>query len=128
MEQTPVHEQHNADLLSLIPISSKKLIEIGCSSGALAREFKKLVPEAHYRGVEIDANFADLARRYCDEVKTLNIESADEKFWSDNSDRNCWIFGDTLEHLHNPWRVLEKIHDVMPKGGTVVACIPHPQH
>lgn len=99
MEQTPVHEQHNADLLNLIPIASKKLIEIGCSSGALAREFKKLVPDAHYRGVEINANFADLARRHCNAVTVLNIESADDKFWSDNGDRDCWIFGDTLEHL-----------------------------
>lgn len=41
MEQTPIHEQHNPDLLKLIPIQSKKLIEVGCSSGALAREFKK---------------------------------------------------------------------------------------
>lgn len=128
MEQTPVHEQHNADLLSLIPIISKKLIEIGCSSGALAREFKKLVPDADYRGVEIDANFADLARRHCDLVSVLNIENADEKFWSDNSDRDCWIFGDTLEHLQNPWRVLKNINDVIPEGGVVVACIPNAQH
>lgn len=128
MEQTPVHEQHNADLLSLIPVACKKLIEIGCSSGALAREFKKLVPDADYRGVEIDVNFADLARRHCDVVAVLNIESADENFWSDNGDRDCWIFGDTLEHLQNPWRVLEKIHHVMPEGGVVVACIPNVQH
>lgn len=128
MQQTPVHEQHNADLLSLIPITSKKLIEVGCSSGALAREFKKLVPSANYRGVEIDFNFADLARRHCDVVTVLNIESADEKFWLVNSDRDCWIFGDTLEHLQNPWRVLEKIHHVMPEGGSVVACIPNVQH
>lgn len=128
MDQTPVHEQHNADLLNLIPVTSKKLIEVGCSSGALAREFKKLVPDAHYCGVEIDADFAELGRRYCDVVTVLNIESADEKFWSDNGDRNCWIFGDTLEHLQNPWRVLGKIHHVMPVGGIVVACIPNVQH
>ena len=41
MEQTPGHEQHNPNLLKLIPIQSKKLIEVGCSSGALARELKK---------------------------------------------------------------------------------------
>ncbi len=41
MEQTPIHEQHNPDLLKLIPTQSKNIIEVGCSSGALAREFKK---------------------------------------------------------------------------------------
>lgn len=128
MDQTPVHEQHNADLLNLIPIASKNLIEVGCSSGALAREFKKLVPDADYRGVEIDADFAELARRHCNIVTVLNIESADEKFWSDNGDRNCWIFGDTLEHLQNPWRILKKINEVAPIDGVVVACIPNAQH
>lgn len=128
MDQTPVHEQHNADLLNLIPVASKNLIEVGCSSGALAREFKKLVPDADYRGVEIDADFAELARRHCNIVTVLNIESADEKFWSDNGDRNCWIFGDTLEHLQNPWRILKKINEVAPIDGVVVACIPNAQH
>lgn len=128
IQQTPVHEQHNADLLSLIPVSSKNLIEIGCSSGALAREFKKLVPGADYRGVDIDANFADLARRHCDVVTVLNIENADEKFWSYNSNLDCWIFGDTLEHLQNPWQILKKINEVLPSGGSVVACIPNAQH
>jgi len=41
MDQTPIHELHNPDLLKLIPHSASKIIEIGCSSGALAREFKK---------------------------------------------------------------------------------------
>jgi len=40
MDQTPVHDSHNPDLLRLIPDHSVNLIEIGCSSGALAREFK----------------------------------------------------------------------------------------
>ena len=119
IEQTPVHEKHNADLLSLMPVTCKKLIEVGCSSGALAREFKKLAP---------DANFADLARRHCDVVTVLYIEGADEKFWSDNSDRECWIVGDTLEHLQNSWQVLDRIYHVMPQVGIVEACIPNAQY
>lgn len=41
MKQTPIHEIHNEEVLKLIPETSKKIIEIGCSSGVLAREFKK---------------------------------------------------------------------------------------
>lgn len=44
MQQTPIHDVHNPDLLALIPPTANKLIEIGCSSGALAREFKKINP------------------------------------------------------------------------------------
>jgi len=42
MDQTPAHEQHNPDLLKLIPKDAKTIVEVGCSSGALAREYKKL--------------------------------------------------------------------------------------
>ncbi|MBU3612666.1 class I SAM-dependent methyltransferase [Polynucleobacter sp. MG-27-Goln-C1] len=128
MLQTPVHELHNPDLLKLVPKSAKKLIEIGCSSGALAREFKKITPEASYLGIEIDADYAELARRFCNEVTVLNIENADEYFWRDQADRDCWIFGDALEHLQNPWLILSQIYTVLPFGGSVVACIPNAQH
>lgn len=128
MEQTPIHELHNPDLLRLIPIGSKRLIEIGCSSGALAREFKKLAPEVNYLGIEIDADYAELAKRFCNDTRVLNIEEADEDFWRAQADRDCWIFGDTLEHLQNPWLILSRIYKVIPIGGSVVACIPNAQH
>lgn len=128
MDQTPVHDSHNADLLAFIPRHSKRLIEVGCSSGALAREFKSLAPEANYFGVEIDLNYAELAKRFCNDVAVLDIEKADEDFWKSMADRDCWIFGDTLEHLQNPWLILKKIHDIVPIDGVVVACIPNAQH
>ena len=128
MDQTPVHEQHNPDLLKLIPITAKKLIEVGCSSGALAREFKKLSIDSHYLGIEIDAGYAELAHRHCDEVTILNIEDADDVFWAAQSGREIWIFGDTLEHFKNPWRILEKIFKVIPENGMIIACIPNAQH
>lgn len=40
IQQTPIHDVHNPDLLNLMPPNLKSLIEIGCSSGALAREYK----------------------------------------------------------------------------------------
>ena len=128
MEQTPVHDQHNPDLLKLIPIKSTKLIEVGCSSGALAREFKRLSPNCHYIGIEIDSHYTELAKRYCDQSFTVDIEIADDKFWRKHSDRDCWIFGDTLEHLKDPWIVLKKIRGVIPADGSVVICIPNAQH
>lgn len=128
MEQTPAHENHNPDLIKVIPIGSKKLIEVGCSSGALAREFKKLSPNCDYLGIEVDSMYAQLAKRYCDECLTLDIENADDIFWKKNADRDCWIFGDTLEHLKDPWNILRNIRANIPKNGVVVACIPNAQH
>lgn len=128
MNQTPVHERHNPDLLKLIPNHASKLVEIGCSSGALAREFKILSPKCHYLGIEVDPHYAELAKRFCDDSQVCDIESADDSFWIKNTDRDCWIFGDTLEHLKDPWRILKKIRSIIPEEGSVVVCIPNAQH
>jgi SAM-dependent methyltransferase len=128
MQQTPVHDQHNPDLLKLIPVTSNKLIEVGCSSGALAREFKKLNPNCHYFGVDIDASYAELAQRYCDVTEAQDMDQADQSFYEANMDRDCWIFGDTLEHMRDPWAVLRKIRAVIPANGSVVCCVPNAQH
>jgi SAM-dependent methyltransferase len=128
MQQTPVHEQHNPDLLRLLPANASSVIEIGCSSGALAREYKRSNPACHFLGVEIEPAYAELAQRYCDAVLRLDIETADERFFLDRRECACWVFGDTLEHLKDPWRILRSIRSVIPSGGCVVACIPNAQH
>ena len=128
MKQTPIHDAHNPDLLRMIPPISKRVIEIGCSSGALARELKKNSPSVYYVGVEIESSYAQLAQRYCDETLVLNIEEANEEFWTAQVDKDCWVFGDILEHLVNPWLVLGRIYKSLPVGGVVVACIPNAQH
>lgn len=128
MKQTPVHDRHNPDLLRLIPQEASRLIEVGCSSGALAGAFKNLSPHCHYVGVELDPHYAELARRHCDQSLALDIESAHSSFWLQHADRDCWIFGDTLEHLRDPWSVLGQIRRVIPQEGVVVACIPNAQH
>jgi hypothetical protein len=128
MSQTPVHEFHNQDLLEVIPWGSSKLIEVGCSSGALAREFKKISPGCHYFGIEIDPDYAKLADRYCNETLVMDIEDADDAFWKKHADRDCWIFGDCLEHLRDPWSILRKVRQGMPSGASIAACIPNAQH
>lgn len=127
MDQTPVHERHNADLLLLIPTTARRVVEVGCSSGALAREYKKRNPGCHYLGIELVPEYAALARRHCDEVVDLDIESVSEKAVSE-LEADCWVFGDVLEHLRDPWAVLRKIRAAIPAGGHVVACIPNAQH
>ena len=128
MDQTPAHEQHNPDLLKLIPKDAKSLVEVGCSSGALAREYKKLNADSRYVGVEIDPEYAKLARRYCDAVIECDIESLDEITLRDTLQSECWIFGDALEHLRDPWLLLARIRAFIPNDGSVVACIPNAQH
>jgi 2-polyprenyl-3-methyl-5-hydroxy-6-metoxy-1,4-benzoquinol methylase len=128
MDQTPAHEQHNTDLLAFIPKTAKKLVEVGCSSGALAREYKKINSAAHYTGIEISAAYADLAKRHCDTVLVTDIEHHTYRVLANTAGSDCWIFGDSLEHLRDPWGLLRGIRKFIDKDGSVVACIPNAQH
>lgn len=128
MKQTPVHQHHNPDLLKLMPPSAKRVVEVGCSSGALAREYRKSNPGVYYTGIEIVPAYAELAREHCDRVMDLDIETASHAVLTGDLAADCWVFGDVLEHLHDPWRVLRNIRTSMAPGGCVVACIPNAQH
>lgn len=128
MQQTPVHDAHNPDLLRLMRPNSKSVIEIGCSSGALAREYKKINSECDYFGVDIDESYLERAKVFCDGVLACDLDVAPLEFYQEHAARDCWVFGDTLEHFKDPWKVLRNIRQIIPASGTVVACIPNAQH
>lgn len=124
----PPAQGYNPDLLALIPTPARTLIEVGCSTGSLAHALKRQRPEVHYLGLELDPKAAEIAAQHCDGMVSLDIEGADESLYRDYADRDCWIFGDVLEHLRDPWRVLSHIRKVLPEGGCVVASVPNVQH
>ena len=128
MEQTPAHDNANLTVLQTIPPQSNKIIEIGCGSGVLAREFKKINVDCHYIGLDIVEDYAQMAARFCDATVAANIEKQEDLFFDSHKDRDCWVFADALEHLVDPWLVLKKIRQVIPNHGSVVACIPNAQN
>ena len=71
--QTPLHHQANLDLLRLLP-SVPRLVEAGCSSG-LAVAYRQSNPQCHWLGIEIDPNYADIARAHCDQVLVADLDS-----------------------------------------------------
>jgi len=128
VDPTPAHDRHNEDLLALVPTGARRLVEVGCSSGALARAYRLLNPGCHYVGIEAVPAYAELARRHCDAVVDADIERLDEEALRRDFPCDCWIFGDVLEHLVDPWRLLARVRRVIPPDGSVVACIPNAQH
>lgn len=119
---------YNHDLLNFIPKKSSQIVEVGCNSGALAAAYKKINPHCIYQGIEIDSKAAHSARNYCDSVLVLDIESVGVEFFNKFAQVDCWIFGDVLEHLKDPWLLLSHIRSVIPVDGSIITCIPNAQH
>ena len=128
MKQTPVHDNFNPDLLNIIPDNAKNIVECGSSSGALAKAYKEKNSTCNYIGIEIDADYARLSQRYCDSVMVANLDQLDSTIFDQLTEIDCWVFGDVLEHLVDPWAMLEKLKKTLSANGCVVACIPNMQH
>jgi SAM-dependent methyltransferase len=128
MEQTPLRDYFNPDVLAMIPKDATRIVEVGCGSGALAREYRKINRSCEYIGIEIVPRYADAARAHCTQVLTANIEQLGDDEFGSLFPSSCWIFSDVLEHLYDPWSLLRRIRDMLPRAASVIAVIPNAQH
>ncbi|KZR61792.1 hypothetical protein PMIT1303_01992 [Prochlorococcus sp. MIT 1303] len=123
------YDQINPDLLYRLPTTAKTILEIGCGSGALGQAFKAINPDATYLGVELMNEPARIARTRLDQVWTCNVE-IDGQFTLPDSHQSidALVYGDVLEHLNNPLRLLQQQQEWLSEDGVVIACIPNVQH
>lgn len=129
MKQTPIHNNYNPDLFNAIPADANRVIEVGCSSGALAKAYRAINPSCEYIGTEIEPQYAEVARLHCNQVIEGDIEKILDEVFSTHAPFDCWVFGDVLEHLYDPWLLLRRIaKESLNSNGVVVACIPNMQH
>ncbi len=116
------------DILQHIPVSVKRLLDIGCSIGSLGAEVAKRSPGAQIYGIELDSDMAEIARQKLDKVYiedmdkfSLTQEFAEEAF-------DCVVLADILEHLRDPWNTVNESIEILAWGGVIVACIPNVRH
>jgi 2-polyprenyl-3-methyl-5-hydroxy-6-metoxy-1,4-benzoquinol methylase len=127
-KSTPAHMLVNTDLLALIPPDSRCIVDVGCMHGALAQAFRSQHPKARYLGIDVDPDYARAAAAYCNETLAADIETLDDPAFARLFPSDCWIFGDCLEHLYDPWRVLQRVRASIDPDGCVLVCLPNAQH
>ena len=128
MLATPMHDQANHDLLRMVPDAVRRVVEVGCSSGATGAAFLGAHPQCEYIGIEIVPEYAQAARTRVTEVREADIERMERRDFEALFPVDCWIFGDVLEHLYDPWKTLRSLQPSLADGACVVACIPNAQH
>lgn len=128
MKQTPAHVTVNRDLLALLPNNARRVVEVGCMHGALAQAYRALNPAVHFTGVDIDPSYAAVAAQACDRALAGDIETFERAAFDSLFPSDCWVFGDCLEHLRDPWRVVREVRERIDADGCLVACVPNAQH
>jgi SAM-dependent methyltransferase len=122
------YDNVNLDLLNRIPLGVERILELGCGSGALGAAYKRRNPGCEWIGVELIETAAKQAKGVLDTVFIGDIEDDDFDWHLIRADYDAIVFGDVLEHLRDPWRVLKKLVGFLKATGYVVSCIPNVGH
>jgi SAM-dependent methyltransferase len=111
-------------LLEMARDRPKKVLEIGCASGHSLAYFKQQGSE-FVAGVEIFPEVAEIARARTDidDVIVGNIEEIELNYPEDYFD--MIVASHVLEHVTDPWKVLEKIIKYLKPGGQLIGSLPN---
>jgi 2-polyprenyl-3-methyl-5-hydroxy-6-metoxy-1,4-benzoquinol methylase len=119
------YENPRPDVQSLVPPGAERILDLGCSSGALGAALRAR-QGAEVIGIERDPELAADAEGRLDRVIVADIE---ELFGSEDGSEigpvDCLIAADVLEHLADPWTVLGNAARLVKPGGTVVISLPN---
>lgn len=101
------------------------VLEVGCDLGATLLEIQSRYPNSKIHGLEINSAAVNIAKCLAD-VKEGNIEEEnvpfEEKF-------DYIIFGDVLEHLHDPQKTIRFCKEkLLKEHGRIIASIPNLMH
>lgn len=116
-------ETERSDLVRLIPAGVRHILDLGCARGGYGRLLKRLRPEIRVTGVELNPEMAREARPHYHQVHTRAVEDA--RFKEKFDLVNC---GDIMEHLRDPWAMLNQINGLLKKDGYLVLSLPNAGH
>ncbi len=104
----------------------RRVLEIGCATGATALHLKSVYPDAWVAGIELSEAAVETARARMDVVINAKFEEADlEAHGISAGSIDAVIVADVLEHMYDPWGVLVRLKPYLSPDAQVIASIPN---
>ena len=114
------------EIVPLLPEYSARALDLGCGSGTTSGQLKKIGRFGWVCGVEGNPEVAKIAEKNLDRVLVGDIEKLEYPFEDGTFDTILAL--DILEHMVDPWRVLERLRKLLKPGGRLVVSIPNVRH
>jgi methionine biosynthesis protein MetW len=120
------YENAREEVQAMVPAGRRRVLDLGCSSGALGAALKTR-DGCEVVGVEVDGAYATRARERLDRVIEGDLEAlaAQDGLQEDLGRFDCLIAADVLEHLRDPWTVLARMASLVGPGDPVVVSLPN---
>lgn len=104
------------------PDARFRVLEVGCGCGSTLSYIKWKYPNAEVYGIETVAKAARLGK-YLADILIGNVETMEFPYVNQMFD--YIFFGDVLEHLHNPQKVILDLKKYLRPNGRIYASIPN---
>jgi len=115
------------EVRALVPAGARRVLDVGCGAGALGAALREEREGIEVFGLELFPDAAARARERLDGVLEANLDELDELPW-DRGSFDAMVFGDVLEHLHDPHRLLRVLRPWLSGDGALVCSIPNVGH
>lgn len=115
------------ELRALVPQTARRVLDVGCGAGALGAALKAERPGLEVVGLEGFPEAAERARARLDDVYHLDLDALDA-LPADAGTFDAMVFGDVLEHLRDPARLLRTLRGALAPDGVIVCSIPNVKH
>jgi 2-polyprenyl-3-methyl-5-hydroxy-6-metoxy-1,4-benzoquinol methylase len=116
------YNNQRTEMLEFFPSNSKTVLDVGCGQGSFAKQIKDLYHTETW-GIEYMESHALEAQKVLDKVFIGECE----KFIEDLPDNyfDAIYFNDVLEHLFDPYKVLEKMKQKLTAKGMIISSLPN---
>lgn len=113
------------DIAARIPADARLILDVGAGRGGFCNNMRQRLPNAEVWGIEPNLEAATEAESRADRiVRGLFPDDmpADAPLF------DVITFGDVIEHVADPWALLERTKEHLAPRGVIVASIPNMRH
>lgn len=121
---------HNprSEVAKFVPHDVRSVLEVGCGSGGFGGTLREILgADARLVGIDAVESQIEIARQHSafDEVIAGYFPEA---FAERNERFDLIVFNDVLEHIFDPWSVVDQCREFLTPGGRILATIPNIQY